>query len=141
MGTIVCATALPLSAQAPPPAPASAASSPIEQTVRPFVEKTCVKCHKAALTMGNSNLEQLVSFPDSIVRQRPAWESVVEALRTGRMPPQGEPRPAEADLAAVLAAVTSELERTEEAARPPEPPPAPATPDWVTYNYDPERTG
>ena len=128
LGAIVCVAALPLSAQ-----------TPLEQTVRPFVEKTCVKCHNAALTMGNVDFEQLLASRDSLVRQKAVWDTVTYVLKVKQMPPAGQPVPAEAEVAAVIEAVNQELGKAAAEAAAAKAL-APATPDWLTFGYDPERT-
>ncbi len=138
VSALLCAAGLFLGV---PPAAADSAGSPIEQSVRPFVEKTCVKCHKAELPMGTVNFEQLLDSRESLVRQRAVWETVIHALRVKRMPPQGEPVPAEGEVAAVIEAVSQELESAATEAASAKALAAEETPDWVTFNYDPERTG
>ncbi|MDA0207017.1 MAG: PQQ-binding-like beta-propeller repeat protein [Acidobacteria bacterium] len=130
VGAIVCVSALPLNAQAP-----------LEQTVRPFVERNCVKCHNAALTMGNIDFEQLLASRDSLVRQRAVWETVSYVLRVKQMPPAGQQVPPETDVAAVIEAVSQELGRAAAEAATAKALAGPATPDWLTFGYDPERTG
>ena len=128
-GAIACMASLPLGAQ-----------TPLEQTVRPFVEKTCVQCHNASMTMGNVDFEQLLASRDSLVRQKAVWDNVVYVLDVKRMPPAGQPVPAEVDVAAVIAAVNQELGKAAAEAAEAKALAGPATPDWVTFGYDPERT-
>jgi outer membrane protein assembly factor BamB len=125
------------------PTTGSGARGSLADTVRPFVESNCQRCHNAALPEGTIDLQQLVSSADSFATQRTTWSQVVSVLRSGMMPPAGQPRPAQPDVDAVLAVVTRELasaptlpEPTQAAA-----PTGPATRDWLTYSYDPERTG
>jgi len=119
------------------------ASGSLADTVRPFVERNCQRCHNAALPEGTIDLQQMVSSADSFARQRTTWSQVVSVLQSGIMPPEGQPRPAQTEINAFVAAVNREL-----ASAPtlPEPTPSaaptgPANGDWLTYSYDPERTG
>src|SRR5205823_2035758 len=69
------------------------------------------------------------------------WDAVVSALRSGFMPPPEAPKPAQADITAVMAAIATELANARPAVQPAPPPPAPPTKDWLTFSYDGERTG
>ena len=115
----------------------------LADTIRPFVSKNCQRCHNSALSQGSIDLQQMTASADSFSGQRSNWELVMSALRTGEMPPAGQPRPAQADIDAFSAAVDRSLAA---AAPPPEPSrqgaiDEPVTRDWLTYGYDPERTG
>jgi outer membrane protein assembly factor BamB len=130
------------SALAAQPASTGAADS-LSKTIRPFVQKNCQSCHNDSLAQDNINLQQLAGSSDSFTSQRLIWNQVVAALRDGEMPPQGQPRPAKADVDAMLAAINGELAHATAA---PEPvrrtvSSGPATRDWLTYAYDQERTG
>jgi outer membrane protein assembly factor BamB len=129
-----------LAAQSPT---GSGAGGSLADTVRPFVERNCQRCHNAALPEGTIDLQQLVSSADSFAAQRTTWGQVVSALRSGMMPPAGQPRPAQTDVDAVLAVVNRELASapTLPGPTPAAAPAGPATGDWLTYSYDPERTG
>jgi outer membrane protein assembly factor BamB len=122
---------------------ASTESAESLATIRPFVEKNCQKCHNGSLAQANIDLQQLVSSADSFSKEQLIWQQVVAALRDGEMPPKGMPRPAKADVDSVMAAINGELAHSEE---PVEPirhigSTGPGTHDWLTYSYDPERTG
>lgn len=132
-GLMALVSALPLGAQAP-------AGDGLQQTVRPFVERSCLKCHNSSMEMGNVDFEELLASRESLVRQRAVWERVNYVLSLKRMPPESEPVPAESEVAAVMEAVTQELDKAASEAAAAKAL-APATPDWVTFNYDPERTG
>jgi outer membrane protein assembly factor BamB len=122
-------------------AQSTVAAGSIAQTVRPFVEKNCARCHNSGLPQGGIDLESLVRSNNSISTQRAVWSTVASVIRADQMPPQGEPRPVKADADAVVAVVTRELARTETAGARAEASEAPATRDWLTYSYDPDRTG
>ena len=130
------------SALAAQPASTGAGDS-LAKTIRPFVEKNCQVCHNSVLAQANIDLQQLASSPDSFSSQRLIWNQVVSALRDGEMPPAGQPRPAQADVDALLAAINGELAHTTAASEPMRRvvSSGPATRDWLTYGYDPERTG
>jgi outer membrane protein assembly factor BamB len=139
---VVGAAAVVAPALAGQPAAGGAGGS-LAQTIRPFVEKNCQRCHSDTLAQANINLQQLAASRDTFASQRLIWNQVVSALRDGEMPPKGQPRPAQADVDSLLAAINGELAHSAAAAEPVRRtvPARPATHDWLTYSYDPERTG
>ncbi len=119
-------------AQAPPPPTPTLAN-----TVRPFLETHCQSCHSGKLRSGDINFEVL-KYSTNLAPQAGTWETTAYVLKTGRMPPPGTPRPPQAEADAVRAMLESGLAKIErrsaESARPP-------TPEWLTWQSDPERTG
>lgn len=109
-----------------------------EKTVRPFFAKNCQTCHNSKTQPGGLNVEALDSSA-SIGKQRALWERIAYVLETGQMPPQGAPRPAQQEIASISGAINRELARS--AGQHANASEAPATPDWTTWNGDPERTG
>jgi len=100
--------------------------------IRPFFAKNCQTCHNARAQPGGFNAEVM---PD----QRALWERIAYMLETGQMPPQGAPRPPQQEITAISGEINRELARSaEQHARKDA---GPASPDWVTWNGDPERTG
>ncbi len=70
-----------------------------EAHVRPLLESHCVACHGGEKPKGKLRLDQLSSdLADAATREH--WADVVDRLRTGEMPPEGKPRPAEKDVQA-----------------------------------------
>jgi outer membrane protein assembly factor BamB len=129
----------------PNPAAVQAASANLVQSIGPFIEKNCQTCHNAGLPSGNVDLAALLSAPNSLPDRRELWNNVAYQIRSGFMPPEGVPKPPKADADAALALIAkgiAALPRTNE----PDPrrkvsEEGPATLDWLTYNYDSERTG
>jgi len=123
-------------------APVLAAQPAPPEVIKQFVERNCQRCHNAALPQGTIDLQQLIS-PDSFSNQRTTWSQVISVLRSGTMPPPGEPHPAQTEVDLMLAAVNHELANhtTAPDKTTPQAPDGPATRDWLTYSYDPERTG
>ena len=76
----------------------------------PVVDRYCLGCHNDVELAGGLALEALDR--SRIGADAEAWEAVVRKLRTGLMPPKGEPRPERA----VLDAMAEELERELDAA-------------------------
>jgi len=65
-----------------------------------FIEKHCTKCHGAKEPEADLRLDNVSPH---VVRDNTAgtWRRVLEALREGDMPPEGEPRPDATELKAV----------------------------------------
>jgi hypothetical protein len=77
---------------------------------RVLLDKYCVTCHNQRARTGGLALDTL---DVAHVNAQPAvWEAVVRKLRTGAMPPQGLPRPGDADVASLTSWLTEELDRT-----------------------------
>jgi hypothetical protein len=74
-----------------PASPASAAESPLGRefvaTVRPFLEAHCVQCHGRDKPKAQLDLSAYTTL-DSVVRGQRQWETVLEMLEGGEMPPQ-----------------------------------------------------
>ena len=97
VGVAAC-VAIALSAQAPPPSTAEA-----------VVTKYCIGCHNERLRTGGLALDRLDSSNPGEHAQ--VWETVVEKLRAGSMPPPGRPRPEPAAYAEAAAELERALDR------------------------------
>src|SRR5207249_1075752 len=64
-----------------------------EDSVRPVLQQTCLKCHTAQLPSGGLNLESL-NGADSLASNRSDWGKVLERVKAGEMPPPAVPKPA-----------------------------------------------
>ena len=94
--------------QATQPSPATVAASPTLDS-RAVLDRYCVTCHNerakiAGLTLDKVDLSNIPAGADIL-------EKVVRKVRVGMMPPQGAPRPDQATAAALIAHLTSELDR------------------------------
>lgn len=88
-------------------------ASTFEGEVKPFLAEHCLQCHNANLSTAEINLSDF--DPEHPVRDRQyLWQSVLRELRTGRMPPPGNPPPAVEQLRKVERWIEARLE--EEAA-------------------------
>ncbi|MDQ2901141.1 MAG: DUF1587 domain-containing protein, partial [Acidobacteriota bacterium] len=76
--------------------------------VRPFLSKNCVACHNDKTKIANLSLEA-AGIP------RAMWEKVLDKLNAGLMPPPGSPKPAKADVAAVIASIEKSLPQLNDA--------------------------
>jgi hypothetical protein len=74
---------------------ANAADGPavgFEQTVQPFFQTYCLRCHNAQKQEGDFRLDTLSrDFADQATAQR--WAEVVFRMNSGEMPPKKEPQP------------------------------------------------
>ncbi len=110
----------------------------------PFIQKNCQSCHNASLPSGSVDLHQMLAASNSLVEQHDTWENVAYVLRSGQMPPKAAPQPSKADRDAALELISRAVAASPKAtgntiiAQEPAPP---ATGDWLTFSYDPERTG
>jgi mono/diheme cytochrome c family protein len=83
---------------------------------RAFVDKYCVACHNSRTASPADepvNLEK--ASLDDLVGSSATWERVLRKLSVRAMPPQGMPRPAEADYAAFTGWLSGSLDRAWEA--------------------------
>jgi hypothetical protein len=90
----------------PTPAP-DAAPDPkadwkqFQATVQPFLAKNCYECHGEKDPENNFRLDQFTSAA-ALAKDRKALEDAYEKLTHEEMPPKEKPRPAKAQLAAVI---------------------------------------
>ena len=144
---IVAGLALPASAAlaqggnpASPPSPNPSAA--LTAAVGPFLQKNCFACHNASLPSGSVDLQSAVAAPNTLTVWRETWTAVVSVLGQGQMPPPGAPKPPQADVDATLTSIKAALAATPAAAsRPMAQVQSPNTQDWLTFSYDPERSG
>src|SRR5262249_47972384 len=90
-------------------APATAPGS-FDQVIRPFLAKHCLSCHGEQKQSGSLALHQ--ANANSVQDDRTTWESVLEKLRGGEMPPKKKPQPSADEKKAVLAWIEAELAKT-----------------------------
>jgi outer membrane protein assembly factor BamB len=112
------------------------------QTIGSFLLKNCQTCHNSVGVVGGVDADALAANPD-FAGNREIWTNIGNAIRNGQMPPVGAPKPAPADVTAVVAALDRTLASLpqERAAAKPQAPAGPPTKDWTTYHYDSARTG
>lgn len=91
-GLLVVVAVTALSATAP------AQPEPYAQDVRPLLTRYCLDCHNAKTTRGGLDLARRQGHEGPA-----AWVSVWERLRSGQMPPAGQPQPTGPERARLLA--------------------------------------
>jgi len=73
-----------------------------------ILDRYCVECHNEIDLTGGLSFERLDR--EDVSRNADVWEAVVRKLRTGLMPPLGEPRPARAVLDAFAVSLEAGLD-------------------------------
>src|SRR3954452_7824605 len=101
-----------------PPREPDPAAPPVEirfrETVRPFLETYCLGCHGKDRPKGDLDLSAFTTA-DSVARDLPRWDLVLEQLEAGTMPPaKAKTRPADEARRAVIAWI-GEVRRLEAA--------------------------
>ena len=83
---------------------AAAAETPLgdefAKVLKPFLIKHCIECHGPSDQQSGIRYDHLTQFQSS---DRILWTLVHEQLRTGAMPPEGQPAPADAERKSILA--------------------------------------
>ncbi len=87
------------------------------KTVQPFLAANCYMCHNSSLKSGELDLEAYKTQA-SMAEDRDRWEKVLHRLRAGEMPPKGRPRPERAEVEKVCRLIESQLERSDQSAKP-----------------------
>ena len=90
-------------------AAATAAGAASEEAPRAVLEQYCFSCHNERRLVGDLALDVL-DMAD-VGARADVWEEVIRKLRTGAMPPAGQPRPDKAVSTFVVAWLEAELDR------------------------------
>lgn len=77
---------------------------------RSFVDAHCAACHNDRVRTAGLSLDGL--DPADIGDRAELWETVLQKLRTGQMPPAGRPRPDPAALTAMMSTLATALDRS-----------------------------
>ena len=86
------------------------------------LDRYCIGCHNSAERAGDLALDGATL--ETLSANRDVWEHAVRKVRTGFMPPAGEPRPDRAALDRFAAALEERLDATARSA------PTAPTPSW-----------
>ena len=76
--------------------------------VKPFFNEYCVKCHGPDVTKGNLKLDTL-SNELSAGRNLESWESILDMLKFGEMPPADQRQPDSDEVKTVVRWITAEM--------------------------------
>jgi hypothetical protein len=96
---------------------ADAPPADFDSAVKPVLSKTCAVCHNDKVSSGGLNVKLLMS-PDSIATYRDGWETILDKVRGGEMPPKGIPRPPEAQMTALIHYVEGEFQKADRNVKP-----------------------
>jgi hypothetical protein len=113
--SLVISAAASLLMAANPPVSIDAAG--FEKSVRPVIAKTCMPCHNDSLASGGVNLDPFTSA-GTITGQRPAWEKIAQKIQAGEMPPNGFPRPPQAQIDGLLKYLRGEFQKADQNIKP-----------------------
>src|ERR1051326_1176897 len=88
---------------------AAAAQAPPGADPRAFLDRYCISCHNqqlriAGLVLNNLDVRQPAAQPE-------LWERIIAKLRSGSMPPPGQPRPDAATYHATASLLENEIDR------------------------------
>jgi len=88
--------------------PAKPESSDVFTIARPFLEAHCLRCHGPEQAKAGLRLDRLTSdlSRPAVLQQ---WQEIVARVRTGEMPPPGQPRPKPDQVASVLQRLTARI--------------------------------
>src|SRR5215471_3876443 len=99
-------------AAAPSTANATAADAAAEAVkYRAFVDKYCVSCHNSRLAIPAEDPVNLDGGFDNLLSHAGTWERVLRKLSVRAMPPEGMPRPTEAEYAGFTGWLAASLDR------------------------------
>jgi hypothetical protein len=79
-----------IAALAPLPVRSQEAPDPFEEGVRPALEARCFKCHSGSEAEGGLDLSPYTTEAEALAAPD-VWESVIERINLGEMPPPGNP--------------------------------------------------
>ncbi len=82
-----------------------------------FVEESCSKCHKGQTPKAGLDLVEHAKA-DPTLESEAVWESVLDMLKRGAMPPEDEARPDEEFVAEVVSRIEVELTRVAASVKP-----------------------
>jgi mono/diheme cytochrome c family protein len=83
--------------------------------VQPFFEANCIECHGPKKSKGKVTLHNLdgdLTAGDNLEQ----WETILDMLKSGEMPPEDEPQPSAEDRAAIIQWINNNLQNAMEKA-------------------------
>ncbi len=110
---MLLAFAWPSSLAVMPQKPLQGVADPFRDKLIPFLSENCYGCHNEKKAAGGLNLEQYRDGA-AIFAHRDTWESVLQRVESGEMPPKSAPRPDEDALKALTGWLSSEFAKADE---------------------------
>lgn len=105
---VALATVTTVAVCAPVKAEATPTRAKLEESHRAFLVQHCMKCHRGDDAHGGVRLDD-IPLEIGTIEAAERWTKVLGALNTGEMPPQDEPRPADAAKAAFLETLSKQM--------------------------------
>ena len=102
LAIVCCVTGFLRAASAPP--------ADFDSAVKPVLSHTCALCHNDRMSSGGLDIGAFLK-PESVAQYRGGWETILEKLRGGEMPPKGIPRPPEAQIQALIHYIEAEFDK------------------------------
>ena len=107
---VICVFALALASSA-------RAEDAFDSVVQPVLLDSCVVCHNSDNASGGLSVEGYTST-ETILGDREHWESILQKVRTGEMPPRGIPRPPDDAIDAFMSFVQGVFEKADANVKP-----------------------
>ncbi len=90
------------------PAPAAVNAVVFEQQVKPFLKQNCMRCHNEETSIAGVRVDQLdAALSDRHIK---LWEGIRNRVRSGSMPPKGQPQPTSAARQQIVSWISEALE-------------------------------
>ena len=87
-----------------------------EARVQTFLETYCVKCHGSDQQKGNISLNT-IGRDTTFKQEIEVWESVLEILESGEMPPSSEVQPKSSERQIVISWIETQLRKSSHSAK------------------------
>lgn len=85
--------------------------------VAPIIKNNCTGCHNAAMMSGGVNLLPYLDGT-TLHTDRAAWNTIIQKIESGEMPPKGMPRPAQPEMNALVTFAKSEFTKADASVKP-----------------------
>ncbi len=92
-------------------------ASTFDKSINPVLSNSCLGCHNERTASGNLNIAPYMTTV-SLTEGREGWEKIIQKLRTGEMPPKGIPKPAPAQVDALVNFVQGEFDKADRSLKP-----------------------
>ena len=86
------------------------ATGEFDSRIKPFFEANCIDCHGPKKSKGKVTLHTLEGDL-STGKDLERWETILDMLKSGEMPPEDEPQPSAADRAAIIQWIDAGLQK------------------------------
>lgn len=83
------------------PAQSKESAVTFKQHVLPYVSKHCFSCHGNGKKKGGVTLDKFTD-DKAIEKDRALWQAAMDMIRTGEMPPKGQPKPGKEETEGIL---------------------------------------